>query len=123
LLDVKGILNALLNETDLTNVILNNIYDLDAVKVEDPKLIRVTTEILEEIKVLNPPLPVNMNDIELYTDNTYLERVKEHARNAGDVFANYVAFWHNCDSDLVYTVFGAAILVLVGAFVGKWGHS
>ena len=123
LLDVKGILADLLNETDLTNVILNNIYDLDAIKVEDPKLIRVTTEILEEIQVLNPPLPVNLNDINLYTDNNYLTEIKERSTKFGETLGDYFVFWHNSDPMTVYVIFGSVIVILIGAFIGKWGHS
>lgn len=123
LLDVKGILADLLNETDLTNVILNNIYDLDAVKVEDPKLIRVTTEILEEIQVINPPIPVNLNDFEIYTQNNYLNEIKERSTKFGETIGQYFVFWHNADPATLYVMLGSVVVILLGAFVGKLGHS
>lgn len=123
LLDIKGILQDILNNTNLYNVFINNLYTPDGLLVHDTDLIRISVELLDYYQEQNPPIPVNLNDIEEYTDNTYLERLKEHARNFGDTFAAYVAFWHNADHDLVYTIFGAAIMVLIGAFIGKWGHS
>lgn len=121
LFDLRGLMGDLVNYV-YTNKIWDNIYDLVGNLVL-PDRVQVSVDLTPITDLLAPPVPVNLNDIAELTDNTYLERVKEHARNAGDIFANYVAFWHNCDSDLVYTMFGAAILVLVGAFVGKWGHS
>lgn len=123
LLDVKGILADLLNETDLTNVILNNIYDFDAVKVEDPKLIRITTDILEEIQVINPPIPVNLNDFEIYTQNDYLNEIKERSTKFGETIGEYFVFWHNSDPVTLYVMLGSVVVVLLGAFVGKLGHS
>ena len=122
LLDIRGLIGDLVNYVYVRQPVFDNIHDLEGNNVV-PILVKISTELENITDLIAPPLPVNMNDIAELTDNTYLERVKEHARNAGDIFANYVAFWHNCDSDLVYTMFGAAILVLVGAFVGKWGHS
>lgn len=122
LLDLRGLIGDLVNYVYVHQPVWDNIYDITGNLVL-PDSIKVSVDLTPITDLLVPPLPVNMNDIAELTENTYLERVKEHARNAGDIFANYVAFWHNCDSDLVYTMFGAVILVLVGAFVGKWGHS
>lgn len=123
LIDIKNLITDLVGDTDIWTNIINNVYDPDGTHIVDLPTIRVSVDLSPITELLDPPVPVDLNDIAELTENTYLERIKEHARNAGDIFANYVAFWHNCDSDLVYTMFGAVILVLVGAFVGKWGHS
>lgn len=123
LLDVKGILSDLIGEVDLTNVILNNLFDLEGVIVQDPKLIRVTTDILEEIQILNPPLPVNLNDFDIYTKNEYLEEIKDRSEKFGEAIGEYFVFWHNSDPVTVYVLFGSIVVILLGAFVGKLGHS
>lgn len=68
-------------------------------------------------------IPVDLNIISLYTHNNYLDEVKEAARSFGSAIGEYVAFWHNCDPVVTYTILGSFILILIGAFIGKWGHS
>lgn len=122
-IDIKNLLTDLVNTTDIWNTIINNVYDSSGNQIIDMPTIRVNVDLTPITELLAPALPVNLNDIAELTDNTYLERVKEHAKNFGDIFVQYFAFWHNVDADIIYTFFGATILVLVGAFIGKWGHS
>lgn len=68
-------------------------------------------------------IPVDLNTISLYTKNEYLDAVKQSARHFGDAIGEYVAFWHNSDYTLTYTILGGFVLILIGAFIGKWGHS
>lgn len=68
-------------------------------------------------------IPVDLNTIQLYTHNNYLDEVKNAARSFGSAIGEYVAFWHNCDPVVTYTILGSFVLILLGAFIGKWGHS
>lgn len=68
-------------------------------------------------------IPVDLNTIQRYTNNQYLTVIKERAETFGETFGELVAFWHNCDSEIIYAFLGASIIVLLGAFIGKWGHS
>lgn len=122
MLDIRGLMGDLVNYVYLRNPIFDNLYDLLGNLVV-PSTINVSVDLEPITQLLAPPIPVNLNDIAELTDNTYLERVKEHAKNFGDIFVQYFAFWHNVDADIIYSLFGATILVLVGAFIGKWGHS
>lgn len=122
LLDVRGLMGDLVNYVYTRDPLFDNIYDLLG-NIVMPDTINVSVDLEPITQLLAPPIPVNLNDIAELTDNTYLERVKEHAKNFGDIFVQYFAFWHNVDADIIYTIFGATILVLVGAFIGKWGHS
>lgn len=122
-IDIRNMLRDLVDTTNIWDTIINNVYDPSGDQIIDMPTIRVSVDLTPITDLLSPALPVNLNDIAELTDNTYLERVKEHAKNFGDIFVNYFAFWHNVDSDIIYTMFGATILVLVGAFIGKWGHS
>lgn len=67
-------------------------------------------------------IPVDLNTIKQYTDNQYLDVVRERVDAFSDTVGSFVAFWHNIDYEIVYAVFGSALIVLLGAFIGKWGH-
>lgn len=117
-IDLKGFLTDIVNNTNILNVILNNLFKPDGTLNVDPALVKVSITIPD-----TNPLPVNLNDIQIYTDNEYLDIVKQRALQASETIGEYVAFWHNCDSELVYAILGSFIVILIGAFIGKWGHS
>lgn len=85
----------------------------------DTQYITYNIDISEQEEVI----PVDLNTISLYTKNEYLDAVKQSARHFGDAIGEYVAFWHNSDYTLTYTILGGFVLILIGAFIGKWGHS
>lgn len=85
----------------------------------DTEYVTYNIDISEQEEVI----PVDLNTISLYTKNEYLDAVKQSARNFGDAIGEYVAFWHNSDYTLTYTILGGFVLILIGAFIGKWGHS
>lgn len=125
LLDIKGIINDLVNTLDLHTTLINNLYNDDGTLNIDPSFIKVSVD-LPNISIetqRDPELPVNLNDIELYTDNEFLTVVKQRSLQASETIGEYVAFWHNCDPELVYAILGSFIIILIGAFIGKWGHS
>lgn len=68
-------------------------------------------------------LPVDLNTIQLYTKNRYVEQFKQSAIAGGSIIRDLVVFWYDVDPEIVYCLFGACILTLIGAFIGKWGHS
>lgn len=68
-------------------------------------------------------MPVNLNEIQLYTDNRYLEQIKESAVAGSSMLRDLAVFWHDVDPEITYIVLGCCILVLIGAFTGKLGHS
>lgn len=121
LFDLRGLMGDLVNYVYL-NPIWDNIYDLVGNLVL-PDRVNVTVDLTPITELLAPPIPVNMNDIALYTENDYLEKLKEHAKNYGETLGEYFVFWHNSDPVTVYVIFGSFIVVLIGAFIGKWGHS
>lgn len=122
LLDIKGLLEDLIDTTDLRPTFINNIYNPDGSGIDIEDLIKVSVNAIIEA-VADPPIPVNLNDIAVYTENDYLVQLKEHAHDFSDTIGSYVAFWHNVDYEFVYTVLGGVIIVMIGAFIGKWGHS
>lgn len=81
-----------------------NIYNIDVSEYEDI-------------------IPVDLNTIQQYTTNEYLTQVKENAVSFGSVIGDWFVFWNNSDPVLTYTILGGAIMLLLGAFIGKWGHS
>lgn len=68
-------------------------------------------------------LPVDLNTIQLYTQNRYVDQFKQSAIAGGSIIRDLVVFWYDVDPEIVYCLFGACILTLIGAFIGKWGHS
>lgn len=68
-------------------------------------------------------IPVDLNTIQLYTNNDYLNEIKERSTKFGETLGEYFVFWHNSDPMTVYVIFGSVIVILIGAFIGKWGHS
>lgn len=68
-------------------------------------------------------MPVNLNEIHLYTDNRYLEQIKHSAIAGSSIVRDFAVFWHDVDPEITYIVLGCCILVLIGAFTGKLGHS
>ena len=120
MLDIIGLLDDIVG--DVTIPVFNHLYDNDDNLIV-PILLHISTQLDDISDILQPALPIDLNDIAEYTDNTYLDIVKERATSAGNTLAELVAFWHNCDPEIVYVLFGCAIMTLVGAFIGKWGHS
>lgn len=121
LFDLRGLMGDLVNYVYL-NPIWDNIYDIIGTLVT-PDRVNVSVDLTPITDLLAPPIPVNMNDIALYTENNYLEKLKEHAKNYGDTLGEYFVFWHNSDPELVYVMFGSFIVILLGLFVGTWRHS
>lgn len=121
LFDLRGLMGDLVNYV-YTNPIWDNIYDIVGDLVS-PDIVKVSVDLTPITDLLAPPIPVNMNDIALYTENDYLEKLKEHAKNYGDTLGEYFVFWHNSDPELVYVMFGSFIVILLGLFVGTWRHS
>ena len=68
-------------------------------------------------------IPVDLNTIQLYTDNNYLDEIKKRSQKFGETLGEYFVFWHNSDPITVYVIFGSVIVIFIGAFIGKWGHS
>lgn len=68
-------------------------------------------------------IPVDLNTIQLYTNNDYLSEIKYRSQKFGETLGEYFVFWHNSDPMTVYVIFGSVIVILIGAFIGKWGHS
>lgn len=68
-------------------------------------------------------LPVDLNTIELYTHNHYLDEVRRSAIAGGSIIRDLTVFWYDVDSTIIYIFFGSCIAILVAAFIGKWGHS
>lgn len=122
-IDIKNMLRDLVDNTDIWNTIINNIYDSSGNHIIDMPTIRVSVDLTPITELIAPPIPVNLNDIAELTDNTYLDSIKDHSRNFGESIGEWFVFWHNCDTELVYVFFGSVIVILVGAFIGKWGHS
>lgn len=68
-------------------------------------------------------IPVDLNTISLYTDNRYLDQIKQSAINGSSMLRDLAVFWFDVDPEVTYIVFGCCILILIGAFTGKLGHS
>lgn len=68
-------------------------------------------------------IPVDLNTISLYTQNRYLEQIKDSAIAGSSMLRDLAVFWHDVDPEVTYIVLGCCILVLIGAFTGKLGHS
>lgn len=121
LFDLRGLMGDLVNYVYI-NPIWDNIYDLVGNLVV-PDRVKVSVDLTPITDLLAPPLPVNLNDIDLYTDNDYLREIKERSTKFGETLGEYFVFWHNSDPMTVYVIFGSVIVILIGAFIGKWGHS
>lgn len=76
-----------------------------------------------DVSEVDKELPVDLNTIQLYTNNRYIEAAKSAALNGGSLLRDFVVFWYDVDSMIVYVIFGSAIVTLIAAFIGKWGHS
>lgn len=68
-------------------------------------------------------LPVDLNTIQTYTKNRYLDTIKESAESGSSIIRDLVVFWYDVDPEIIYIFFGCSITVLIAAFIGKWGHS
>lgn len=86
---------------------------------DDTEYITYNIDVSEQQDII----PVDLNTISLYTNNDYLNAVKQSARNFGNTIGQWFVFWHNTDPLTLYVIFGSFIVVLIGAFIGKWGHS
>lgn len=76
-----------------------------------------------DVSDIDEHLPVDLNTISLYTNNTYVDTVKSSSQKGSTILRDFFVFWHDVDAEIVYVLFGCAIVTLVGAFIGKWGHS
>lgn len=121
LFDLRGLMGDLVNYV-YTNQIWDNIYDLVGNLVL-PDRVNVSVDLTPITDLLAPPLQVNLNDIDFYTDNDYLTEIKQRSQKFGETLGEYFVFWHNSDPMTVYVIFGSVIVILIGAFIGKWGHS
>lgn len=122
LLDIRGLIGDLVNYVYVRQPVFDNIYTPDGTLVL-PDTINVSVDLTPITDLLAPPLPVNLNDIDLYTDNDYLHEIKDRSTKFGETLGEYFVFWHNSDPMTVYVIFGSVIVILIGAFIGKWGHS
>lgn len=68
-------------------------------------------------------IPVDLNTISLYTENRYLEQIKQSAIAGSSIIRDLAVFWYDVDPEVTYIVLGCCIVVLIGAFTGKLGHS
>lgn len=68
-------------------------------------------------------LPVDLNTIQSYTNNRYLDEVKRSAIAGSSIIRDLVVFWYDVNPMIVYIFFGSCIAIIVAAFIGKWGHS
>lgn len=117
-LDIKGLLVDLINNTDLLRIIFDNLFNDDGTLNISLPDIQVSVSLPD-----TNPLPVNLNEIEVYTHNEYLDTIKKYSYDFADTIGEYVAFWHNADYETVYALLGSVIIIIIGAFIGKWGHS
>ena len=85
----------------------------------DTEYVTYNINIAEQEEVI----PVDLNTISLYTDNRYLDQIKQSAINGSSMLRDLAVFWHDVDPEVTYIVFGCCILILIGAFTGKLGHS
>lgn len=123
LIDIKNLINDLVNKTNIWDVVIDHLFDIDGIKINAPIFGRISVSLDEIIERLAPPIPVDLNEIALYTENDYLDQIKERSQKFGETLGEYFVFWHNSDPLTVYVIFGSIAVILIGAFVGKWGHS
>lgn len=68
-----------------------------------------------------PNLPIDMNQIKEYTSNKYITQLKNDGQAIGGIVADTFAVVHNIDYEILYILFGGAILTLICALIGKAG--
>ena len=76
-----------------------------------------------DVSHVDEELPVDLNTIQLYTNNRYLDEVKRSAIAGSSIIRDLVVFVYDIDPGIVYVFFGSCIAILLAAFIGKWGHS
>lgn len=68
-------------------------------------------------------IPVDLNTVSLYTQNRYLDSIKRSAMAGSSILRDLVVFWYDVEPEVAYIALGSCLAILLGAFIGKWGHS
>lgn len=68
-------------------------------------------------------IPVDLNTVSLYTNNRYLDNIKQSAMAGSSILRDLVVFWYDIEPEIAYIALGSCLAILLGAFIGKWGHS
>ena len=55
-----------------------------------------------DVSHVEEELPVDLNTIQKYTSNRYLDTIKQSASGIGSVIGEWFAFWHNVDAEIAH---------------------
>lgn len=78
-------------------------------------------DIKNNITQRSEELPIDLNEISLYTDNRYLTTLTDSVDSVSDVIHDYVGFWYDVDPTVVIVILGSAILSVVSLLLHKMG--
>lgn len=78
-------------------------------------------DIKNNITQQSEEIPIDLNEISLYTDNRYLTTLTDSVDSVSGVIHDYVGFWYDVDPTVVIVILGSAVLSVVSLLLHKMG--